>query len=65
MQRFNFNRKATGNALVWAAVMLASALLIQDSENSHLMLLLMVSGWFVTHGLVDRKNGRTCEEWSG
>ncbi|MEP3482114.1 MAG: hypothetical protein ABJZ55_22915 [Fuerstiella sp.] len=42
------------NALVWAAMMLASAWLTVPREggNSNTMMMMLVAGWFATHSLI-------------
>lgn len=46
------NRTRIGNAIIWAAMILASALLMGDSDNSFTMLLLLIGGWFCSNALL-------------
>lgn len=50
------------NALVWAAMMLASALLTTPREdgNSNVMMLILVAGWVATNGLVSKSTDSEC-----
>lgn len=41
-----------GNAIIWAAMMIAVSLLTKGSENSQLINLLMILGWFSTQSLM-------------
>ena len=47
--------KVIGNALIWAAMMIASSLLIGAHENSQTLMLLFIAGWFATNGLVTER----------
>ena len=60
MKTFKRHRNTIANALIWAAMMIAAALLMRGSDNSQLMLLLMVTGWFVTNGLVGESTSERC-----
>ena len=59
------------NAIVWAAVVLASALLAADTGPSPLLLFIYVAGWLVTDQLVsvpDDCHGASCNllrRWIG
>lgn len=46
------------NALVWAAMMLASAWLTtpRDGENSNVMMFVLIAGWVATNGLVSKSH---------
>ena len=39
-------KQAIANAILWAAMMLASALVIKDDKAASTMLMLLVVGWF-------------------
>ena len=41
-----------GNAIIWAAVMIAVSLLTKGHENSQFISLLMILGWFSTQSLM-------------
>ena len=47
-----FNRPAIANALVWAATMIATALLTESTNGTQTLILLMIAGWFTTHNLI-------------
>ena len=51
----NTQKKLIGNAMIWASIMLAVALLTRDLEKSQsfMILLLMVVGWFLSQTLVE------------
>ena len=43
------------NAVIWAAIILATSLLTGDvleSDKSFMLLILQIAGWFATNGLV-------------
>lgn len=41
-----------GNAIIWAAIMIAVSLLTKGNENSQFINLLMIVGWFSTQSLM-------------
>ena len=41
-----------GNAIIWAAMMIAVSLLTKGNENSQFISLLMILGWFSTQSLM-------------
>ena len=43
------NKGVILHSLVWAALMIASALLIGDAENTNQLIILMIGGWFISH----------------
>lgn len=51
------------NALVWAAMMLASAWLTtpREGRNSGVMMSLFICGWIVTNSLVSKTEEKDCE----
>ncbi|MEO0423298.1 MAG: hypothetical protein AAF184_13225 [Pseudomonadota bacterium] len=40
--------RSVAHALIWAATLIATALLTRESDNGLLLLLLLVSAWFTT-----------------
>jgi len=50
------NQKKTkpliGNAIIWAAMMIAVGLLTKGNENSQFLIVLMIAGWFATQSLI-------------
>ena len=40
------------NAIIWAALIIASSLVISEDKQSATMLFLLIGGWFVTQELV-------------
>ncbi len=44
-------KQTIGNAVIWAAMMIASALVIPDSKAQTTMLFLMIAGWIASSGL--------------
>ena len=53
MKKLHVNRPTIGNALIWAAMMIAAALLMRGAENTGMLILLMTIGWFTSNGLID------------
>ncbi len=45
-------RRAVGNALIWAAMIIASALLFDGREGGETMTMLLVIGWLVSQPLI-------------
>jgi len=45
-------RTRIGNAIIWAAMILASALLMGNSDNSFTLQLLLIAGWFGSNALL-------------
>ena len=41
-------RAHIGNAIIWAAVMLAGAMVTRGSEGADSLLLVMIAGWFAS-----------------
>jgi len=41
-----------GNAVIWAALMIAISLLVKGNENSQFINLLMILGWFSAQSLI-------------
>ena len=54
MKKTKSVKPAVANAMIWAAMMIASSLLMADPSeaNSKMMIILMVAGWFATQRLV-------------
>jgi len=50
------NFKSSGTALVWAALMIAVALVVDDAEKSGILILFLVAGWVATGGLSGGRN---------
>ena len=48
----NMGKKLVGNAIIWAAVMIAVSLLTKGNENSQFINLLMILGWFSTQSMI-------------
>ncbi len=44
-----------GNAIVWAAVMLASAIVVRGTEASGDLLIILIAGWFASSTLIAGK----------
>lgn len=42
------NRNTVGSALIWAALMIASTLVIEDEKAASSMLFLLLAGWATT-----------------
>lgn len=62
----NRNRPALTNAIVWAALIIASALLMSDlaRESALTLLLLQIAGWYTVDATL-RKNSRPLkDEWA-
>lgn len=54
----NNKSKKTATAIIWAGVILATALILRDSgvEKSGSILMLFIIGWFVSDGINNGKN---------
>lgn len=53
-----------GNAVIWAALMLALSLLMADTPNSDTMILLLVAGWFASQALFTDFRADARREWA-
>jgi len=40
------------NALIWAAIIIATSLLTGDSEQGSTLMLILLAGWFATQSLI-------------
>ena len=45
------------NAIIWAALMIATSLLFKDHPNASMLVLLMIAGWLTTQGLIQKATG--------
>lgn len=52
MKRMLTEQKVLGNALVWAAMIIASSLLIEDGKTASTMLFLLLGGWFASSNFI-------------
>lgn len=52
MTETTVKRKIVGNALIWAAMMIASAILFKGQDGAKTLLLLFIAGWFATNSLI-------------
>ena len=43
------------NAIVWASVMIATSLVIEDRGETQAIIMFMIAGWAATSGLFARK----------
>lgn len=48
----NTKSKLTGHALIWAAMMIAISLILQNSEKSFHVFLIMIAGWYATQTMI-------------
>ena len=56
------NRKSVDHAIIWAGLILASSLLIEDEKTASTMLFLLIGGWVATVSLAGGfKRAVTCE----
>jgi len=44
-------KQTIGNALIWAAMMIASSLVIEDSKAASTMMFLLIAGWIASSSL--------------
>lgn len=44
-------KQTIGNAVIWAAMMLASSLVIDDTKAATTMMFLMIAGWIASSSL--------------
>jgi hypothetical protein len=51
----NKSAAPVGNAIIWASVMLASAMVTKGSEGSGDLVMIMVAGWFASSLLFYKK----------
>lgn len=49
--------KLVGNAIVWAATMIAASLITKGQEGSETLMMLFIAGWFATNGLIASPKG--------
>ena len=45
-------RRVVGNALIWAAMIIASALLFDGREGGETMMMLLIVGWLASQPLI-------------
>lgn len=70
MKKSPLKSPVIGNALIWAAMMLATALILSDvtgldKGDKTMLMILQISGWFMTNQLVTKGSGLTArEEWA-
>ncbi len=56
------------NALMWAAVMIATALIVSgdlDNKDQTILLIIHVVGWFSVDAAIRKKNKKNMEEENG
>ncbi len=58
-------KKTISNAIIWAAMMLATALVVGDSEKSSAMIAILIAGWIASAQLLVGKGGmqKECAMW--
>lgn len=58
-------QKSTANAIIWAAMMLATALVVKDGNNSSAMIAILIAGWLASAQLLVGKNAlkSECAMW--
>lgn len=44
-------KQTIGNALIWAAMIIASSLVIEDSKTASTMMFLLIAGWIASSSL--------------
>lgn len=47
-----------GNALIWAALMIAFSLLFKSHDNTSMVIMLMIAGWLTTQELIQKAAGQ-------
>ena len=62
----NQNRPALTNAIVWAALIIASALLMSDMarESALTLLLLQIAGWYTVDASLSKNSRSLKAEWA-
>lgn len=45
-------KNMVAHSLIWASMMIATSLILQDSGKSFSLFLIMLSGWFATQSLI-------------
>ncbi|MDJ0653313.1 MAG: hypothetical protein QNJ40_04090 [Xanthomonadales bacterium] len=56
--------KIIGNAVLWASLMIASALLVGDSDNAPALLMLMIAGWYASQLVLTQAGDALRREWA-
>lgn len=41
-----------GNAIIWAAIIIATSLLTDESEQGNTLMMLLLAGWFATQSFI-------------
>lgn len=52
------------HAIVWACVMLATSIVVKDSEANNNMLLILIMGWFASFVALDGTKRSAKQEWA-
>lgn len=53
MSETTVKQKRVANAMIWAALMIASALILKGQDGAKVLMFLYIAGWFVTNSLID------------
>lgn len=58
-------KKTIANAIIWAAMILATSLVVGDSDKMSAMLPILIAGWIASTQMVAGKDGlqRECAMW--
>ena len=66
MTFYNRNRPAFTNAIVCAALIIASALLMSDvaGESALTLMLLQIAGWYAVDAALSKNGGSLKAEWA-
>lgn len=57
MSEMTAKKKRIGNAIVWSAIMIASALILKGQESYQVLMFLYIAGWFATNSLIEGAGG--------
>lgn len=60
----NSKTKPIVTALVWAALMIAVSFFTRESDNSQIIIMLMIGGWIATGGLSKDFHARECRAFN-
>ena len=51
MENVSKTKQTIGNAIIWAAMIIASSLVIEDAKAASTMMFLMIAGWIASTSL--------------
>ncbi|MBO6505019.1 MAG: hypothetical protein JJ850_16505 [Kordiimonadaceae bacterium] len=58
-------KKTIANAIIWAAMILATSMIVGDSDKMSAMLPILIAGWFASNMMLAGKDGmqKECAMW--